>query len=192
MSGAGLLLFSPVILFIALCIWIEDPGPVLFIKNSVGRGGNNFRQLKFRTMIREAEKATGPMLSSETDARVLRIGRFLRKTALDELPQLFNILLGEMSFVGPRPQRTILVHEYLQHIPGYARRHAVAPGLAGLAQVVGSYFMPPEEKLVWDLRYIQKANLAYDVRLVALALLVVFWLRWQKGWDEKIPDRWLD
>lgn len=191
LSLAALILTLPLFLAISLMIWLDDPGPVLFVKNSVGRGGRNFRQFKFRTMVREAEKATGPVISSETDERVLWPGRFLRKTALDELPQLVNILKGEMSFVGPRPQRTVLVHGYLQSIPGYAGRHAVAPGLAGLAQVVGSYFMSPEEKLVWDLRYIKKASLLYDLRLVGLALLVVFWFRWQKGWDERIPETWL-
>ncbi len=191
LSALGLIVFFPLIVVISLGIWIEDPGPVLFIKNSVGRGGRNFHQFKFRTMIRWAEKATGPVLSHEADERVLWMGRFLRKTALDELPQFANILRGEMSFVGPRPQRTVLVHGYLQQIPGYACRHAIAPGLAGLAQVVGSYFMPPEEKLVWDLRYIEKASLGYDLKLVGLALLVVFWLRWQKDWDEHIPEKWL-
>lgn len=191
LSAVGLVTSLPLFLLIAIAVWYDDPGPVLFVKNSVGRGGRNFRQFKFRTMVREAEKATGPVLSSETDERVLWPGRFLRKTALDELPQLINILVGEMSFVGPRPQRTVLVRGYLEQIPGYTGRHEVAPGLAGLAQVVGSYFMPPEEKLTWDLRYIQKASLLYDFKLVVIALLVVFWLRWQKGWDEHIPERWL-
>ena len=140
-------------------------------------------------LIRWAEKATGPVLSHEADERVLWMGRFLRKTALDELPQFANILHGETSFVGPRPQRTVLVHGYLQQIPGYAGATLSPPGWPGWPRLF-NVFMPPEEKLVWDLRYIEKASLGYDLKLVGLALLL-FWLRWQKDWDEHIPEKWL-
>jgi lipopolysaccharide/colanic/teichoic acid biosynthesis glycosyltransferase len=191
LAATGLIVSSPVCLVITLLIWLDDPGPFLFVKNSVGKGGQNFRQLKFRTLVRDAEKATGPILTGYEDERVLFIGRVLRKTALDELPQLVNILRGEMSFVGPRPQRTVLVHGYLQTIPGYAERHRVPPGLSGLAQVVGSYFMTPEEKLRWDRLYIERISLVFDLKLILLAFLVVFWLRWQKDWDERLPDRYL-
>jgi len=191
LSAAGLLLSLPLTMLIALFIWFEDPGPVIFVKNSVGKGGVNFRQLKFRTMVREAEKATGPVLASEGDPRTLRTGRFLRKTALDELPQLINILVGDMSFVGPRPQRTVLVHDYLQRVPGYADRHQVSPGLAGLAQVAGSYYISAQEKLHWDRIYIRKAGLGFDIRLILLAFLLVFYYRWRKGGVDRIPERWL-
>jgi len=191
LSSLGLILSFPVTLLIGLLIWLEDPGPLLFVKNSVGKGGANFHQLKFRTMIRNAEEATGPVLAQEDDRRVLWIGRFLRKTALDELPQLVNILLGEMSFVGPRPQRTVLVHGYLETIPGYAERHRVAPGLSGLAQVAGSYYISPAEKLAWDRQYIRHASLGFDLRLIALAFLLVFWYRWKKNGDAPLPERWL-
>ncbi|HEX2979497.1 MAG TPA: sugar transferase [Anaerolineaceae bacterium] len=192
LSGLGLILSFPVDLVIAFLIWLEDPGPILFVKNSVGKGGKNFHQYKFRTMVRDAEKVSGPVLANgESDERVLRTGRFLRKTALDELPQLFNILVGEMSFVGPRPQRTVLVAGYLDDIPGYAQRHRVAPGLAGLAQVAGSYYISPQEKLQWDQIYIQKISLSFDIKLTLLAFAIVFYYRWQKDWDEHLPDRWL-
>ena len=101
-AGLGLLVSAPVWLACIFAIWFEDPGPLLFVKNSVGRGGGNFRQFKLRSMVRGAEEHTGPVLAQHDDPRVLACGRFLRKTALDELPQLLNILRGEMSFVGPR------------------------------------------------------------------------------------------
>ena len=137
LSGIGLLISAPIWILITLLIWFEDPGPVVFIKNSVGKGGSNFHQFKFRTMVSGAEIDTGPIPARESDSRVLKSGRFLRKTALDELPQLLNILKGEMSFVGPRPQRTVLVYLYLRDLPGFADRAMVLPGLAGLAQVAG-------------------------------------------------------
>jgi len=173
-----ILISLPIWLFITILIWFEDPGPVIFIKNSVGRGGGNFKQLKFRSMINHAEKETGPISGYENDERVLMVGKFLRKTALDELPQMINIILGQMSYVGPRPQRTVLVHEYLQEFPRFAARHRVRPGLAGLAQVADSYHISPEEKLAWDLVYIQNANLWLDFKLALSAFLLVFGLRW--------------
>ncbi|MEN6408983.1 MAG: sugar transferase [Anaerolineaceae bacterium] len=189
LSDLGLILSFPFVFFFSALIWLEDPGPVIFMKNSVGRGGINFHEYKLRTMVREAEKATGPTLATEEDTRVLWVGMFLRKTALDELPQLVNILKGEMSFVGPRPQRTVLVHGYLQEMPEYAERHRVPPGLAGLAQVIGSYYMSPEEKLSWDRRYLEHANLGFDLKLLALAVVLVLVLRWGK--NESLPRRWL-
>lgn len=189
LAGLGLLVASPVWMVIAFLVWIEDPGPLLFVKNSVGKGGVNFRQFKFRTMVSGAETHTGPTLASEGDQRALAVGRVLRKTALDELPQLVNILHGEMSFVGPRPQRTVLVHEYLQRMPKYAERHRIAPGLAGLAQVAGDYFLTPRQKLRFDRLYIRHASLGFDLKLILLAFLIAFWYRWQKDWNGRLPRR---
>lgn len=191
LAAIGLLLSAPVCALISVLIWFEDPGPILFIKHSVGRGGVNFHQYKFRTMIRGAEFDTGPILARENDARVLLLGRFLRKTALDELPQLINILVGDMSFVGPRPQRTVLVQGYLERMPEFAQRHAIRPGLAGLAQLVGSYHITPRQKLRFDRVYARHASLAFDLKLLLLSFLLVFWLRWRKDWDGRIPRRWL-
>jgi lipopolysaccharide/colanic/teichoic acid biosynthesis glycosyltransferase len=183
----GILISTPLWLLSAFLIWIEDPGPILFIKNSVGKGGVNFHQYKFRTMVRGAENATGPIPASEDDQRVLFIGRLLRKTALDELPQLINILRGEMSFVGPRPQRTVLVHGYLQKMPEYAERHRVLPGLAGLAQVAGHYYLTPRQKLRFDRLYILHSSLGFDLKLIVLAFMLTFWYRWQRGWNGRLP-----
>jgi lipopolysaccharide/colanic/teichoic acid biosynthesis glycosyltransferase len=187
----GLVCSAPVLLFVSLIIWMEDPGPIFFVKNSVGKGGRNFHQLKFRTMVYQAESVTGPILARRDDSRTLSIGRFLRKTALDELPQLFNILLGQMSFVGPRPQRTVLVYEYLQEMPEFAERHRVLPGLSGLAQVVGNYYSTPRQKLRFDRVYAQHASLGFDIKLLILAFLIVFWLRWRPDWDGHIPHSWM-
>jgi lipopolysaccharide/colanic/teichoic acid biosynthesis glycosyltransferase len=191
LAGFGLLISMPVWVLSVFLIWIEDPGPVLFVKNSVGRGGANFKQYKLRTMVRDAEGATGPVLADEADGRVLKAGRVLRKTALDELPQLLNILSGDMSFVGPRPQRTVLVHDYLARMPEYAERHRVLPGLAGLAQVAGDYYLTPRQKLRFDRLYIRYSGLGYDLLLLFLAFLITFWYRWIPDWDGRLPRRLL-
>jgi lipopolysaccharide/colanic/teichoic acid biosynthesis glycosyltransferase len=156
----------------------------------VGKGGANFHQFKLRTMVREAENNTGPVLASEEDERVLGVGRLLRKTALDELPQLINILRGEMSFVGPRPQRTVLVHGYLETMPEYAERHRVLPGLAGLAQVAGDYYLTPRQKLRFDRLYIRHRSLGFDLKLIGLACMITFWFRWKKDWNGRLPRQW--
>lgn len=191
LSLLGLVLTCPLWIVFCVLIWLEDPGPAVFVKNSVGRGGRNFAQLKFRTMVRNAEDQTGPIPAREKDARILRSGRFLRKTALDELPQLANILRGEMSFVGPRPLRTVVVLEYLQRLPEFADRHQVQPGLAGLAQVVGDYYVPLRSRLRLDRLYVRHAGLLFDMQLLVLAVLIVFWYRWKKNWDGHLPRRWL-
>jgi lipopolysaccharide/colanic/teichoic acid biosynthesis glycosyltransferase len=188
---AGLLISAPVWFLSVFLVWIEDPGPVLFVKNSVGKGGVNFHQFKIRSMVREAELDTGPILAQEGDERVLWVGRFLRKTALDELPQLLNILRGDMSVVGPRPQRTILVDDYLQVMPEYAERHRVRPGLAGLAQVAGDYYLTPRQKLRFDRLYICHISLGFDLKLLFLAFLIAFWFRWRRDWNGKLPRRLL-
>ena len=191
LSIFGLVLSAPIWIASAFLVWFEDPGPILFVKNSVGKGGGNFRQYKFRSMVHQAEQSTGPVLATQDDERVLWIGRLLRKTALDELPQLLNILNGQMSFVGPRPQRTVLVQGYLQDLPVYAERHRVQPGLAGLAQVAGDYYLTPLQKLRFDRLYIQHLSLGYDLKLLTLAFLITFWYRWQKDWDGRLPRRLL-
>jgi lipopolysaccharide/colanic/teichoic acid biosynthesis glycosyltransferase len=190
-SAAGLLILCPLTIAVCGLLWLEDPGPLFFVKNSVGRGGRNFRQWKLRTMVRGAEAESGPVWAERADQRVLHIGGLLRKTALDELPQLVNILVGQMSVVGPRPQRTVLVAEYLRRLPAYADRHRLAPGLAGLAQVAGHYYITPRQKLRFDRLYLDHAGLGFDLKLMAIAFAVVFWLRWRPGWRGRLPRAWL-
>jgi lipopolysaccharide/colanic/teichoic acid biosynthesis glycosyltransferase len=191
LATTGIVISTPVWALISFLVWFEDPGPILFVKNSVGKGGRNFHQYKFRTMVRGAEVHTGPVLSREGDERVLLVGRLLRKTALDELPQVINIFKGEMSFVGPRPQRTVLVNDYLAAMPEYAERHRVLPGLSGLAQVAGDYYLTPRQKLRFDRLYIQNLSLGNDVKLLFLAFLITFWFRWRKDWTGRLPRRLL-
>lgn len=190
-ASTGIILSAPFWLVCIFLIWIENPGPILFVKNSVTRGGRNFRQYKFRTMVLSAEEVTGPVLAKKQDERILLFGSILRKTALDELPQLLNIMRGEMSFVGPRPQRTVLVADYLHAIPEYAERHRVLPGLSGLAQVAGDYYLTPRQKNRFDRLYIQHANLTLDLKLIGLAVLITFWYRWQPAWNGRLPRRFL-
>jgi lipopolysaccharide/colanic/teichoic acid biosynthesis glycosyltransferase len=190
-SVIGLLFSAPVWLLALFAVWFEDPGPLFFVKNSVGMGGKNFHQFKLRTMVRGAETSTGPVMATEDDTRALVIGRFLRKTALDELPQLFNILKGDMSFVGPRPQRTILVYQYLILMPEFAERARTLPGLAGLAQVAGNYYITPRQKLRYDRIYAENASLGFDLKLIVLAFGLVFYLRWKPGGADRIPRSWL-
>jgi lipopolysaccharide/colanic/teichoic acid biosynthesis glycosyltransferase len=178
LSLIGLVLSSPLWVVASLAIWLEDPGPLLFAKVCVTRGGEGFTQFKFRSMVKEAEKKSGPVLAADTDPRITRIGKLMRKTAMDELPQILNILKGTMSFVGPRPQRTVLVHRYLEEMPQYALRHAQRPGLTGLAQVYGSYYVSPRQKLRYDLIYVRKQSLCLDLKLILLS----FWISFRGKW----------
>lgn len=184
-----ILVSSPVFFLISFIIWICDPGPVIVIKFSTGLYGRTFKQLKFRTMVLDAEKQTGPIMVSEEDSRVLRFGKFLRKTALDELPQLINILKGDMSFVGPRPQRTVLVYEYINEIPAYMLRHNLRPGLAGLAQVCDSYHINFKEKLAWDTYYITNWSVFLDFKILITAFLLTFFIRWKVNHNPELVSR---
>jgi lipopolysaccharide/colanic/teichoic acid biosynthesis glycosyltransferase len=159
----------PLWFLIAFILWIEEPGPIFFTKNSVGRGGVTFRQLKFRSMRYDAERLTGPVASFAGDPRTLRFGRWLRRWHFDELPELLNVLAGTMSLVGPRPLRTVLVQQYLEEIPRFAERHTVKPGIACIAQIEKCQ-MPPAERLRKDQAYIRAMSLALDVRLLCRAV----------------------
>ncbi len=162
----------PISVLLALAVWLQDPGPLLVAKVAVKRGGRSFHQLKLRSMIKDAEGETGPVPAAPADARVTWLGNLLRRTHIDELPQLFNIARGDMSLVGPRPERTVFVLRHLQAIPHYAQRHTVRPGLAGLAQVYGDYYSTPREKLCYDRLYIRHRSLGLDLRLFGASVLL--------------------
>jgi len=187
----GLVLSTPIWITCTFLLWLEDPGPVLYVKNSTGKEGVNFRLLKFRSMTLQEEKRMGLVQTQEVETKTLLVGRFLRKTALDELPQLINILRNEMSFVGPRPHRTTLVELYLTQMPEFAERHQVLPGLSGLAQVSGDFYMTARQKLRLDRLYIQHRSLGFDIKLLFLAFPITFWYRWRRGWDGRLPRRLL-
>src|SRR5665647_2941043 len=154
-------------------IAVGDGFPVLFSQERVGRGMKPFRMHKLRTMVKDAEEACGPVLAEENDARITPMGRFLRRFRIDEIPQFVNIIKGEMSFVGPRPERLYFVERYIAETPGYRERFNVKPGVTGLAQVSGGYATTPERKLKYDLIYMYHQTLAMDAQIVAETLRVV-------------------
>ncbi len=168
-ASLGLLLvLSPVLLVAALGILLSSPGPVLLRQERVGKGGKAFSVVKFRTMKQDAERETGPVFARENDPRVTAFGRFLRLLRIDELPQMFNVLKGEMSLVGPRPERPVFVEEFSRKVPGYALRFLVKPGMTGMAQIYGTYETTPENKLRYDLAYIRNQSFLLDLRLLFL------------------------
>ncbi|MCE5204288.1 MAG: sugar transferase [Coriobacteriales bacterium] len=168
-----LVLLSPVLLFAALGVLITMGRPVFFTQERVGKDMRRFKVIKFRTMVRDAEQSTGPVLAEENDPRITPFGRLLRRYRIDELPQLLNILKGDMSFVGPRPERPFFVEQYVDEIAGYRERFKAKPGATGLAQVSGSYATTPERKLKFDLIYMYHQNLLMDLQILAETVRVV-------------------
>lgn len=173
LSALCVLVVLPVALIVALLIALFAPGPVFYRQDRVGRGGRVFQLIKFRTMIPDAERDSGETYSSENDPRVTGIGAVLRRFRLDELPQLINVLKGDMSFVGPRPERPVFVEQFAVTVPGYHERHKVKPGITGLAQVRGYYDTPAEKKLKYDLAYIYNHSFSLDLMILLETLKVV-------------------
>jgi exopolysaccharide biosynthesis polyprenyl glycosylphosphotransferase len=171
----------PLMLLTALVIWVDSGSPILFRQERVSRGGKVFLLYKFRTMIPDAEAETGPVVATLGDARVTRIGRLLRATRLDELPQLLNVLVGDMSLVGPRPERPVFVESFRETIPGYDVRHRVKPGVTGLAQIRANYSTPAAEKLRFDLLYVQLYSIWLDLRILLDTLRTVLDRRQASG-----------
>ena len=163
---------------IPLAIWLSDRGPVFYRQRRLGGGGREFTILKFRSMVRNAEGATGVVWSPQGDERITWVGRLLRAWKLDELPQVLNILRGDMSFVGPRPERPELHARFAVDLPGFAERLAVRPGLTGLAQITGEYDMPPAEKLMHDMEYIDRMSMWLDTKLILRTILKTATARW--------------
>ena len=162
-SLLALLLTSPLMLAISLAVKLDSPGPVFYTQERAGMKGKTFDLYKFRTMIRDAERLSGPVMTGQRDDRITRVGRFLRRTRLDELPQFINILKGDMSLVGPRPERPHFIEEYTETLPEFDYRHQIQAGLTGLAQVEGNYTTDPVNKLRYDLYYAQKKSLFMDL-----------------------------
>jgi len=190
LSGFGLVASSPLWLLIAAAIKLEDGGPVFYTQERVGRDGRVFKVYKFRSMIPDAEKHTGAVWAAEHDPRVTKVGKVLRATAMDELPQLWSIFKGDMSFVGPRPERPQLVEEFAREIPGFLKRFQVQPGLTGVAQVYGKYDTSPQHKLKYDMFYIRNQSLALDLQLILFSFFVTFMGKWEDRGKPQMLRKW--
>jgi len=188
LAAVGLIASAPLWIAIAAAIKIEDGGPIFYRQQRVGLGGHVFDALKFRSMVPDAEARSGPVQAAERDPRVTRVGRALRATAMDELPQLWNIFVGDMSFVGPRPLRPGEVEARgdgrfvrLDEIPGYEARHSVRPGLTGIAQVYAPRDIDRARKFRLDRLYLKRAGFWFDLRLI----LVSFWITARGDWERR-------
>ena len=188
LSGLGLVGSLPLWALIALLIKLGDGGPVFYGQERVGLGGRRFRGWKFRSMVPDSDRRFGPLQAAEDDARITRVGRLLRATAMDELPQLWNIFVGDMSFVGPRALAPAEIEVEgsglavpLEKVPGYEVRHRVRPGLTGVAQIYARRDLPRRQKFRFDLLYIKKQTFWLDLRLVALS----FWITLRGRWEAR-------
>jgi lipopolysaccharide/colanic/teichoic acid biosynthesis glycosyltransferase len=188
LSGIGLLLSVPLWVLIVIAIKLDDGGAVFYPQTRVGIGGTRFRSWKFRSMTEGSDAEVGPLQARDDDPRVTRAGRLLRATAMDELPQLWNIFRGDMSFVGPR---ALLPEEIevtgtgervpIEAIPGYEARHRVRPGLTGLAQIYAPRDIPRRQKFKLDLLYVRRQSFWLDLKLVAVS----FWISFRGTWERR-------
>jgi len=188
LSGLGLLASAPVWGLIAAAVKVEDGGPIFYGQERVGEGGRVFRALKFRSMIPDAEAGVGALQATDHDPRVTRVGRVMRATAMDELPQLWNIFVGDMSFVGPRALRPGEIetsgdgrHVAMEDVAGYVERHTVRPGLTGIAQIFAPRDVPRRYKFKYDSLYVRRRSLVLDVRLILLS----FWITFRGTWEHR-------
>ena len=172
-SFLGLIVLLVPMLLITVIVTIDSPGSPIFRQERLGKDGKPFMILKFRSMRMDAE-ANGPQWAEEDDPRCTRLGRYLRKSKLDELPQLLNIFLGDMSFVGPRPERAYYYEKFEQYIHGFSYRLLVVPGLTGYAQVNGGYNLAPEEKIIYDIEYIEKQSVWFDLSCIIKTIGLLF------------------
>jgi exopolysaccharide biosynthesis polyprenyl glycosylphosphotransferase len=168
-----LLLTSPLILLCCLFIKLESNGPAFYLQERLGINGRTFNIIKLRSMFIDAEK-NGAQWAKKNDTRVTRIGAFIRKKRIDELPQLINVLKGDMALIGPRPERPVFVDEFSREIPDFKKRLVVKPGITGWAQVNGGYDLSPKEKLELDFYYIQNLSIGIDLKIVVRTVKVIF------------------
>lgn len=188
LSGFGLVVSAPLWAVFACAVKLEDEGPIFYAQDRVGVSGKTFEAFKFRSMIPDAEAKVGPLQATTSDPRVTRIGRLLRATAMDELPQLWNIFRGDMSFVGPRALRPGEIevngsgqHELLEDVPGFTERCLVRPGLTGVAQIYASRSLPRRHKFRYDKLYIRRQSFWLDLRLIVYS----FWISVSGTWEHR-------
>lgn len=172
LSTFGLIIGIPLIIIFSMLIVLETPGAPIYTQERVGKNGKHFTIYKLRSMYKDAEK-NGAKWASKNDPRVTKVGAFIRKTRIDEIPQLFNVLKGDMSIVGPRPERPIFTYKFNKEIPGFINRLRVKPGLTGWAQVTGGYEMTPREKLEADLYYIENRSVKLDLLIIFKTIKIV-------------------
>jgi lipopolysaccharide/colanic/teichoic acid biosynthesis glycosyltransferase len=188
LAGTGLVLSSPVWLVLAVAIRVEDAGPIFYSQDRAGKDGRVFRAWKFRSMVPDAEKHVGAIQATAHDPRVTKVGRLMRATAMDELPQLWNIFVGDMSFVGPRALRPGEIEalgggrlEALEDVPGYDQRSRVRPGLTGIAQIYAPRDITRRNKFRYDRLYISRQSFPLDLRLISLS----FWITFRGKWETR-------
>lgn len=172
-SLIGLVLGIPLVIIFSILTAIECKGNPIYAQERVGLNNKEFKMYKVRSMRMDAEKH-GAQWAQTNDSRITKVGKFIRKTRIDEIPQLFNVLKGDMSVIGPRPEREIFYKEFEKTIPGFRKRLAIRPGITGYAQVNGGYDIEPEEKLVLDLEYINKVNWLVDLKIAFKTVGVIF------------------
>ncbi|HEY8362361.1 exopolysaccharide biosynthesis polyprenyl glycosylphosphotransferase [Caldicoprobacter faecalis] len=172
LSLIGLVIAIPLMLIFGIAIKLESKGPVFYCQERVGKNGKVFMLYKLRSMYQNAEE-NGAKWAEKDDPRVTKVGRIMRKTRIDELPQLFNVLKGDMSIVGPRPERPIFTYQFNEQIPGFVNRLQVKPGLTGWAQVNGGYELGPAEKLEYDLYYIENRSIWMDIKIMLKTVKVI-------------------
>ena len=170
---ALIILFIPMVI-IAIVVKASSNGPAIYKQERLGKNGKPFDLYKFRTMVKDSEVNGAQWSAGDDDPRITKIGKILRKTRMDELPQLWCILIGQMSFVGPRPERDCFYEEFEKYIHGFKHRLAVTPGLTGLAQVNGGYDLKPEEKIVYDMEYIRTRSIMGDIKILFQTVAVIF------------------
>lgn len=168
----------PLLLIVMVFIKVDSQGPVFFLQERIGKGGKSFKMVKFRTMYMDAEK-NGPQWARKNDNRVTRVGHYLRKYRIDEIPQLLNVISGDMSVIGPRPERLYFIHQFEKDLPHFRGRLLVKPGITGYAQTNGGYELSPKEKLELDLYYIEKCSFMFDLKIVLKSIPVILFA---KGW----------
>ncbi|WP_252228482.1 sugar transferase [Caldicoprobacter algeriensis] len=172
LSLIGIIIAIPLMLIFGIAIKLESKGPVFYCQERVGKNGKVFMLYKLRSMYQNAEE-NGAKWAEKDDPRVTKVGRIMRKTRIDELPQLFNVLKGDMSIVGPRPERPIFTYQFNEQIPGFVNRLQVKPGLTGWAQVNGGYELGPAEKLEYDLYYIENRSILMDIKIMLKTVKVI-------------------
>lgn len=183
-SLVSLIILSPILLITAVLVKVTSPGPIIYSQTRVTLNQKPFKILKFRTMSQTAEKNSGPVLAKANDARITTVGKYLRKLRIDEMPQFINVLRGDMSIVGPRPERPFFVDQFNEEEPSYYFRHNVRAGITGYAQVYGKYASNFKSKLQFDLLYIKEYSLALDTKILLQTIKILFDKVSSKGIDE--------